>query len=66
MDERHPSHDSDEVEDIKPDIIEYGDKEKLSPAEAVRRELETYGDSSAFPNREDSEDAHQADPDEHL
>ena len=66
MEELHPPHDTDEVEDVKPDILESGDPEKLSPAEAIRRESETYGESSMDPNREDREDAHHADPDEHL
>lgn len=40
-------------EQIKPDI-----GEDLAPAEAIRRERDTYGDDSAFPNRENIEDEH--------
>jgi hypothetical protein len=42
-----------EEEQIKPDI-----GEDLPPAEAIRRERDTYGDDSTFPNREDIEDEH--------
>ena len=45
-------------EDVKPDILEEGEKGPLSPAEVMRRERETYGDDSTFPNRQDIEDEH--------
>lgn len=51
---RSPSAD----EDVKPDIFEKGEKGPLSPTEVMRRERETYGDDSTFPNREDIEDEH--------
>jgi hypothetical protein len=44
-------------ETLKPDIPRSAGK-KLSPEEALREARDTYGDSSAFPNREDQEDAH--------
>ncbi|MGZ3497652.1 MAG: hypothetical protein ACXVAK_08835 [Vulcanimicrobiaceae bacterium] len=66
MDERHLPHDKDDVEDIKPDIIEFNGEEKLPPDEALRREIDTYGESDMDPNRQDQEDAHRAGPDEHL
>lgn len=66
MDELHPPYDGDEVEDIKPDIAQSPNEGALAPEQAVRRELDTYGDSSLDPNREDQEDAHQAEPDEHV
>jgi hypothetical protein len=47
-----------EDDTLKPDIAEKGDKGPLSPGEAMRRERETYGDDSTFPNREDTEDEH--------
>jgi hypothetical protein len=43
-----------EEEEIKPDL---GGKE-LTPAEALRRQRDTYGDDSTFPNRGDIEDEH--------
>jgi hypothetical protein len=45
-------------EDIKPDIVDAGDRSPLSPGEALRRERDTYGDDSTFPNRDDIEDEH--------
>jgi hypothetical protein len=42
-----------EEQEIKPDV---GDD--LPPAEALRRDRDTYGDDSTFPNREDTEDEH--------
>lgn len=44
-------------EDLKPDIAD-GDA-PLSPEEAMRRERDTYGENSTFPNRADIEDEHQ-------
>jgi hypothetical protein len=43
-------------ETIKPDLPR-GDK-PLSSAEAIREQLDTYGDSSESPNRQDQEDEH--------
>jgi hypothetical protein len=43
-------------ETIKPDLPR-GD-EPLSPAEAIREQRDTYGDSSESPNRQDQEDEH--------
>lgn len=64
MNERHPPHTGYE-EDLKPDIREREDQ-PLSPDEAIRRERDTYGESDFDPNREDIEDEHRAEPDEHL
>lgn len=64
MNERHPPHTGLE-EDIKPDIRDRED-EQLPPDEAVRRELETYGETDLDPARDDERDAHHAQPDEHL
>jgi len=50
-------NDRDEEQDLKPDILEKGEK-KLTTAEALKRDRETYGDSSTSPNREDQEDMH--------
>jgi hypothetical protein len=44
-------------QDLKPDVLEE-DEEQLTPAEALKRERETYGDSSASPNAQDQEDMH--------
>lgn len=52
-------------EDLKPDIRDRED-EQLPPDEAVRREIETYGETDMDPNRDDELDAHRADPDEHV
>jgi hypothetical protein len=46
-----------EEQEIKPDI-EQRPGEPLSPAEALRRDRETYGENSTFPNRDDIEDEH--------
>jgi hypothetical protein len=43
-------------ETIKPDLPRSG--ETLSPAEAIREQLDTYGDSSESPNRQDQQDEH--------
>jgi hypothetical protein len=51
-------------ETIKPDILERGERGPLSPAEAVRREKDTYGETSLDPNRQDQEDEHGADADD--
>ncbi len=57
-DERErPLHSPGEDVDLKPDIDE-GERSPLSPAEAMRRERDTYGEDSTFPNREDQEDEH--------
>jgi hypothetical protein len=58
MDENHgrpPRRLPTEDDELKPDISGRG----LSPEEALRRERDTYGDDSAFPNREDIEDEHR-------
>jgi hypothetical protein len=44
-------------ETIKPDLPRTGDK-PLSPAEALREQRDTYGDSSESPNRQDQEAEH--------
>ncbi|HVA34101.1 MAG TPA: hypothetical protein VNG31_08140 [Candidatus Baltobacteraceae bacterium] len=54
---RPPRRPPDEEQDIKPDIERTGER-RLSPEEALRRDRETYGDDSTFPNREDTEDEH--------
>jgi hypothetical protein len=47
----------DEDQDLKPDVLEEGET-RLTPAEALKRERETYGDSSTSPNAQDQEDMH--------
>jgi hypothetical protein len=44
-------------ETLKPDVPRTS-SDPLSPAEAIREQRETYGDSSAFPNEQDQEDMH--------
>ena len=53
----HRDSDNDADQDLKPDVLEEGE-EQLTPAEALKRQRETYGDSSTSPNREDQEDMH--------
>jgi hypothetical protein len=55
--ENRPLWSPSEDEELKPDIGE-GEKKPLSPGEAMRRERDTYGDDSTFPNRDDTEDEH--------
>jgi len=43
-------------ETIKPDLPR--GREPLSPAEAIREQRDTYGDSSESPNRQNQEDEH--------
>lgn len=50
---RPPRRPPEQDERIKPDI-----GEDLPPATAIRRERDTYGDDSTFPNRDDIEDEH--------
>jgi hypothetical protein len=53
----HLPYPDDETEDISPDVG--GDAKKpLSPAEAVKREQDRYGETSADQNREDQRDMH--------
>lgn len=66
MSERHSPFSGDEEEDLKPDILEEGEEQPLPADEAIRRERDTYGESSFDRNREDIEDEHHAGPDEHL
>lgn len=54
---RPPSED----QEIKPDIADNPD-DLLPPGEAMRRERDTYGDDSSFPNRDDTEDEHSGSP----
>jgi hypothetical protein len=65
MNERHPPHTSGLEEDIKPDILD-GEDQPLRPDEAIRRELDTYGEADFDNNRQDREDEHHAEPDEHV
>jgi hypothetical protein len=41
-----------------------GDRSPLSPAEALRRERDKYGDDSTSPNRDDQLDEHRGQPDD--
>ncbi|HTX58209.1 MAG TPA: hypothetical protein VMH02_00940 [Verrucomicrobiae bacterium] len=53
----------DETEDVAPDVA--GERERpLSPADAVHREQEKYGDTTADENRDDQWDAHHGTPDD--
>jgi hypothetical protein len=49
-------------ETLKPDLPRSSDP--LSPAEAIREQRDTYGESSAFPNEGDQEDEHAGAEDE--
>jgi hypothetical protein len=48
---------------IAPDVAPRDDQ-PIDPAEAVRREQEKYGESSADENRDDQWDEHHADVDD--
>lgn len=50
----NPAPEMDET--LKPDLPRVG--KPLTPAEAIREERDTYGESSEYPNREDQEDEH--------
>ncbi|MBV8118273.1 MAG: hypothetical protein JOY69_00775 [Candidatus Eremiobacteraeota bacterium] len=51
--------DDDELEEtLKPDVPRPKDVQ-LRPEDALREARDTYGDSSASPNREDQEDMHR-------
>jgi hypothetical protein len=50
----------DRDQEIKPDLRDPGEK-RLTPAELLRRDRDTYGDDSSFPNRDDTGDEHQGD-----
>jgi hypothetical protein len=50
-------------ETIAPDIAQRQDR-PIDPAEAVRRQREKYGDSSANPNRDDQWDEHHGEPED--
>jgi len=52
------ANDDEMEETLKPDIPKPKGK-PLSPADALREARDTYGDSSASPNREDQEDMHR-------
>lgn len=52
-------------QDIAPDVAD-GDTTPMDPAEVIRREREKYGDSSAFPNRDDQIDEHHGETDDIL
>lgn len=54
-------HEDDET--IAPDVAPRRDL-PLDPADAVKREREKYGDSSANPNRGDQEDVHRGTADD--
>jgi hypothetical protein len=57
-----PYPDSDD-DVIAPDVAPRGDQ-PIDPAEAVRREQEKYGESSADENRGDQWDVHHGQPDD--
>jgi hypothetical protein len=56
----YPDNDDDV---IAPDVAPREDQ-PIDPAEAVRREQEKYGESSADENRDDQWDEHHADADD--
>jgi len=60
--DRFPYPDNDD-DVIAPDVASPKD-EPISPAEAVRREQEKYGESSADENRGDQWDEHSGTPDD--
>jgi hypothetical protein len=56
----YPDHDDDV---ITPDVAS-AKETPIDPADAVRRELEKYGESSADENRGDQWDAHHGQPED--
>jgi hypothetical protein len=56
----YPDHDDDVID---PDVAPQRDQ-PIDPAEAVRREQEKYGESSADENRGDEWDEHHGQPDD--
>jgi hypothetical protein len=63
MNDDHLPYPDDETEDIPPDVAP--EKERpISPAEAVRREQEKYGESTLDENRQDQLDVHHGEPDD--
>jgi len=56
----YPDRDDDA---IAPDVAPREDQ-PIDPAEAVRREQEKYGESSADANRDDQYDEHHGEPDD--
>jgi hypothetical protein len=61
-DERFPYED-DETETISPDVAT-SDEKPLRPGEAVAREEDKYGETTADENREDQRDMHGGTPDD--
>ena len=63
MDKDHLPYPDDQTETISPDIA--GSKEKpLRPSEAVAREEDKYGETTADENRQDQRDMHSGTPDD--
>jgi hypothetical protein len=56
-DDERPRRLPTEDQELKPDV---GDDAR-SPAGLLRRDRDTYGDDSTFPNRDDTEDEHEGD-----
>jgi hypothetical protein len=63
MDENQFPYPDDEVETISPDVATSKEK-PLPPGEAVAREEDKYGESTADENREDERDMHGGTPDD--
>jgi hypothetical protein len=63
MDEDKFPFPDDEEQTIAPDVASTGEK-PLSPAEALEREEDTYGESTADENREDQRDMNRGTPDD--
>jgi hypothetical protein len=63
MDEDHFPYPDDETETISPDVATAKEK-PLRPGEAVKREEEIYGETTADENRDDQRDMHSGTADD--
>jgi hypothetical protein len=63
MSDNGPPYPDDDDDVIAPDVAPAKDR-PIDPAEAVRREQEKYGESSADENRGDQWDEHHGQPDD--
>jgi hypothetical protein len=63
MNENHFPFPDDEDETISPDVATAKEK-PLPPGEAVAREEDKYGETTADENREDQRDMHRGTPDD--
>ena len=63
MSENGLPYPDDDEDVVTPDSVPRGDQ-PVDPAEAVRREQEKYGETSADENRQDQWDEHHGQPDD--